>query len=185
MTDQKQAAFLPFHALNEFMRPDYRQAVVHNVLVGIPSLPDKQQSALNQAIKKMVQVPGFRNSLQAPAGIKVKPSIQAFEKSAAFVAQILSAWAEIHNDLRQQVYDLLTGRGWELLPADADRTKLPGFLTTWPKDEDFSVINKAFTDAYPETQATSDDVSLMTVWLAGRLPMEEEAPDSSEETSTE
>jgi hypothetical protein len=183
MMDQQQATFLPFHALNEFMRPDYRQGVVQSVMVGASSLPEKQLSALNQAIKKMVQVPGFRNSLQAPAAIKVKPAIHAFEKSAGFVAQILSAWAEIHSELRQQVYDLLTGRGWELLPVDADRTKLPGFLTTWPKNEDFSVINKAFTEVYPETQATTDDISLMAVWLAGRLPMEEEEPDGAEETS--
>lgn len=185
MVDQKQAAFLPFHALNEFMRPDYRQAVVQSVILGTPSLPEKQQSALNQAIKKMVQVPGFRNSTQAPAPVKVKPSIRAFEKSASFVALVLAAWSEINHELRQQVYELLTGRGWELLPTDADRTKLPGFLTTWPKDEDFSVINKAFTEAYPETQATPDDISLMAVWLAGRLPMEQEAPLDTETKETE
>jgi hypothetical protein len=178
--DQKQASFLPFNALNEFMRTDYRQSVVHAVVMHISALPENHQKAVNQAIKKMVQVPGFRNSLQAPAPMKVKPAVQAFEKSAAFVAVVLSAWAELNHDLRQQVFDLLTGRGWEVLPPDADRTKLPGFLTTWPKDDDFPVLNQAFSEIYPEAHASTDDVSLMAVWLAGRLPMEQEESEPVE-----
>jgi hypothetical protein len=171
--DSKQASFLPFNALNEFMRTDYRHSVVHSVIFNLSTLPDKQQAALNQSIKKMVQVPGFRNSLQAPAPLKVKPAISAFEKSPAFVALVLSAWSEINHDLRQRVYDLLVKRGWELLPQEADRTKLPGFLTTWPKEDDFSVLNQAYGETYPDQPATTDDVSLMVVWLAGRLPVEE------------
>jgi hypothetical protein len=179
--DPKQAAFLPFHALNEFMRTDYRQTVIHSVITRIPSLTENQQKAVNQAIKKMVQVPGFRNSLQAPAPMKVKPAIQAFEKSPAFVAVVLSAWAELNQVLRQQVFDLLVSRGWDVLPPDADRTKLPGFLTTWPKDDDFPILNQAFSETYPDAQASTDDVSLMAVWLAGRLPMEQVDSEPSEE----
>jgi hypothetical protein len=178
--DRKQASFLPFNALNEFMRTDYRQSVVHMVITNLPSLPEKQQSAVNQAIKKMVQIPGFRNSLQAPAPLKVRPAISVFEKSPAFVATVLSAWAEINHGLRQRVYDLLVKRGWEILPADADRTKLPGFLITWPKEDDFSVLNQVYGEIYPDQPATTDDVSLMAVWLAGRLPVEEVDSKSSE-----
>lgn len=172
--DKKQVSFLPFSALNEFMRPDYRLKVIQETLGNLNALPEKQQSQVNQAVKKLVQVPGFRNSLQAPTPLKVKPAAKSFEKSASFVAVILSAWSDLQPDLRQQVFDLLTSRGWELLPIEADRTKLPGFLTTWPKDEDFSVLNQAFRDAQPETTASEDDVSLMAVWLAGRLPLDEE-----------
>ena len=175
--DEKKVSFLPFHALNEFMRPEYRQGVVHAVITGLPGLPEKQQAAVNQLIKKLVQIPGFRNALQAPSPLKVKPAIKTFEKSPAFVAAVLSAWTEMHPDLRQQVYDLLVARGWEVLPVDADRTKLPGFLTTWPANEDFSVLNQAFHETYPDVEASSDDVSLMAVWLAGRLPMETGAPE--------
>ncbi len=179
--DQKNVSFLPYHAINEFMRPEYRQSVIHAVITGLPNLPEKQQSAVNQMIKKMVQIPGFRNSLQAPAPLKVKPAIKTFEKNPAFVAALLSAWAELHTGLRQQVYDLLVRRDWEVLPPDADRTKLPGFLTTWPGNEDFSVLNKAFQETYPDAEVSSDDVSLMAVWLAGRLPME---TSSAEEPSS-
>jgi hypothetical protein len=68
------------------------------------------------------------------------------------------------------VYDLLVARGWELLPPEADRTVLPGFLTKWPKGETFEVLNEVFLKMYPGTQASDDDISLMVVWLSGRLP---------------
>ncbi len=64
-------------------------------------------------------------------------------------AAILSAWAEIHSGLRSQVHELLASRGWEILPPEADRTRLPGFIPSWPKEEDFEKLITAFKDTYP------------------------------------
>ncbi|MBM4421993.1 MAG: hypothetical protein FJ030_01210 [Chloroflexi bacterium] len=164
------AEFLPFHALNEFMRDDYRLAVVRSALAALPKLPDHFRAPIDKWTKQIVRVPGFRNSLQAPTPLRAGPTAEAFQKSPELVAAILAAWAEAHTDLRSKVFDLLTGRGWEVLPPDADRTKLPGFLPQWPNGEDFDVINKAYATAHPADGASTDDVSLMVVWLSGRLP---------------
>jgi hypothetical protein len=162
--------FLPFHALNDFMRPDFRLEVVRTTLNALSDLPENFRSPIDRLTKKVVHVPGFRNSVKAPTPLKVRPMAEAFEKSPDLVAAILSAWAEVHTVLRQQVYDLLIARGWEVLPPETDRTKLPGFLTRWPKGEDFDVLNAAFEEKYPETKSNNDEISLMIVWLSSRLP---------------
>ncbi len=180
--NDKNVSFLPFNALNEFMRPDYRQIVIQSTLQAFPDLPESHQSALNRLTKKHVQIPGFRNSTAAPIPVRLKPVIRAFEKSAEMTAAVLSAWTETKPEIRQQVYDLLKARNWELLPPEADRTKLPGFLTSWPKGEDFSILNEAFTQAYPGASASTDDVSLMVVWLSGRLPYDQEGEAEEPET---
>jgi hypothetical protein len=69
------------------------------------------------------------------------------------------------------VYDLLVSLDWEVLPPEADHTKLPGFLPQWPYGQDFDQINLAFNDKYPASQVDKDDVSLMVVWVGGRLPV--------------
>ncbi len=183
MNNQNKASFIPFHALNEFMRIDYRQSVVQTVLLSFQGLPDDVQTTIIRLTKKLVQVPGFRNSAAAPAQMRVKPTIRAFEKSPEMVAAILNGWALTKPELRQRVFDLLTARGWELLPPEADRSKLPGFLTHWPDGEDFSIVNKAFSESNPDFPSTTDDVSLMVVWLSGRLPIDSPTEgDANEET---
>ena len=169
--------FLPFHAINEFMRPGYRTQVVRTTLTSLPDLPENFRLPIDQVTRAIVQVPGFRNSAKAPLGKRVKPTSDAFEKSPHLVAAILSAWAEAHPDLRQQVYDLLLERGWELLPPSADRTQLPGFFTTWPNGESFEHLTQAFNEKYPGVEVDSDDISLMIVWLSVRLPYQFDEAD--------
>lgn len=172
MNKDKEVSFLPFHAINEFMTDEYRDAVVRSVLLADDLLPDELSNSIDRFVKKSVTIPGFRNSAKAPAQLRVKPTIESFQKNPALVAAILAAWAEIHTALRQQVFNLLIARGWEILPVDADRTKLPGFLTKWPKGEDFEALYQAYTTAHPEATTEMNDASLMVVWLSGRLPYE-------------
>jgi hypothetical protein len=183
MTDQA-AEFLPFHALNEFMRDDYRHSVVRTALNALPKLPKHFSAPIDNLTKQIVRVPGFRNSLQAPTPMKVGPMADAFQKSPELVAAILAAWAEVHTELRSRVFELLKGRGWEISPPDADRTKLPGFLTHWPKGEDFDALNKVYAEAHPGEEVSADDVSLMVVWLSGRLPYQVEGEDNADENET-
>ena len=172
MSDSTQVQFVPFHAINQFMLADYRQEVIHKVLANLDQLPAERVSKINNLIRKHVKLHGFRNSLQAPLPIRVKGSNAVFEKHPDFTAQILMAWGELNSPLRQQVYDLLKERNWELLPADTDRTILPGFLVRWPKAETYEVLDAAFQAKYPEAQARDYDIRLMVVWLAGRLPFD-------------
>ena len=60
MTD-KTAQFIPFHALNEFMRHDYRLTVIRAALNALPNLPGHFRSPIDKLTKQIVRVPGFRN----------------------------------------------------------------------------------------------------------------------------
>ncbi len=186
--------FLPFHAINEYMRPDFRLKVIRETLNAQPILEEHLARELNQKIKNYVTVPGFRSSEKAPALVKVLPTSKAFEKSPDLVAVILACWAEIQSDLRSQAFTLLKERKWHIFPENEeissavsiieaikewpvfpttmDRTKLPGFYIHWPKGEDFDILYKTFSELFPDSDASIDKVSLMVVWLAMRLPFQ-------------
>lgn len=180
MTDSQKAQFLPFHAINEFMRNDYRLTVVRAALTALPTLPEPLRRPVEQLTKKLVKVPGFRHSDKAPARVRVIPTAEAFEKHPELVAAILAAWAEAHPDLRQKVAELLKARHWEFFPLEVERQKLPGFGIKWPKGESFEILVQAFQEMFPGDPTSSDDICLMIVWVANRLPYpdleEEEAP---------
>jgi len=146
MTDHK-AHFLPFHAVNEFLLPEYRLKIIQQAFAELNHLSEERRSAISRLVKRHVQVSGFRNSALAPAPVKARAAVSNFEKSAEFAAQIMSAWYELHPELAKKVNDLLTAREWKLLPLEVDRSKLPGFLTHWPKEETFEVLDDAY--AYP------------------------------------
>ena len=172
MENNKTTQFLPFNAINEFMLPEYRLTVIQSVFQNFDQLPSSLQRELHQAQKKYLKIPGFRNSALAPIPLKVRNSVSAFEKSPEFVAKILSAWKALHEELSGKVCQVLGDMGWEILPVEADRAKLPGFLITWPKTDTYEVIEARFEEAYPEHGYEENDVRLMVVWMGGRLPYE-------------
>ena len=186
------AEFLPFHAINEFMRPDFRLAVVRETLTSQSNLPKALSDELDEKIKKRVTVPGFRSSDKAPALMKVLPTSKAFEKNPDIVAVILTCWVELQLELRDQVYQLLKTLNWKFIdesegfnienfsielikewpifPISLNRTKLPGFYTHWPKGEDFDLLYNKYSELFSEAKYSIDKVSLMAVWLSMRLP---------------
>jgi hypothetical protein len=168
--NNKNVQFYPYHVINEYMVPEYRQNVIHTVFIQLEKLSSSRRSTILNLVKRMINVPGFRNSSLAPLSLRIKGANKTFESNPDFVAQVLSAWCELNLDLAGQVYQLLRGRNWVLLPVEADRTKIPGFLMNWPEGESYEVINPAFTQSWPESKASEDDVRLMVVWLSGRLP---------------
>ena len=170
MEKDKQMQFLPFHALNEFMRDDFRLGVLRMVMAGMPKLSKAVGSGLNRMVKKLVQVPGFRNSSLAPAAIKAKNAVKAFESSPAFTGLVLAAWTELQPELAGQMHSLLESRGWKVLPLEADRTKMPGFMVQWPQEDDFDTVYAAFREVNADSEASDDDLGLMAVWISGRLP---------------
>lgn len=178
MEDNK-VKFLPFHAINEFMLADYRSSVMMSVMKSLDQLDAGRRRKIDQLIKKYVKVPGFRNSVKAPPVVKAKASIETFEKHPDFVSQILEAWSQINSSLRENTHKLLVSRNWEILPVDADRTKLPGFLPKWPSGEDFDKLTQAFSEMFPDFRIQDYDISLMVVWISGRLPYGQEDQDDS------
>jgi hypothetical protein len=174
MSDENNSkmAFIPFNAINEFMRADYRIILLRSVLNALPALSNETQKSVNRLTKKHVKVPGFRNSAKAPASVKAVSMVKPFEKEPKLVATILSAWAETNADLKEQIYEILADSGWKLLPIHANRSRLPGFLTQWPAEDDYEVLYGKYEDKYPDSNYGIDDVSLMAVWLSVRLPVE-------------
>jgi hypothetical protein len=185
MSNEKQARFIPFHAINEFMLPEYRLKLVQEVFGNFDRLSEERQSAINRLVKKLVKVAGFRNSTLAPAALKSRASVSAFERSPEMVAQICQAWFELHTDLAAKVVAFLQSRGWEVLPVEADRAVLPGFLTRWPEKDNFVTLDDAFAEAYPEETTHGYDLNMMIVWVSGRLPVELVAEESENLPSEE
>jgi hypothetical protein len=175
--DDKTTQFLPFHAINEFMRDDYRSQVIRSTLNVLSTLPAEYRDPVDRMTKKNVQVPGFRISTKAPVSLRLKPTIDSFAKNPQMSAAILSAWAETHQSLRSQVHELLATRGWEILPPEADRAKLPGFIPNFPEDEDFEKLIIGFKEKYPLLDTSDDDISLMVVWVSDRLPYHSASED--------
>ncbi|NSW52006.1 MAG: hypothetical protein HPY85_05840 [Anaerolineae bacterium] len=170
---KKQAQFLPWSAINAFMLPDFQLEVLSDVLGHYELLTSEQRSSLNQMIKKGVKVNGFRNAIQAPLMIRARGSVELFEKNAHFAYLVLSSWCSLYPALREAIHQFLTERGWLLLPHDTDRSVIPGFLTQWPKEDEFEVLTPAFRERFPEmTEVSDNQISLMEVWLSGRLPYE-------------
>ena len=168
----EKAQFIPFNAINEFMLTDFRRSVISETLSKLDEASEGKQRAIRELIRRTVKVQGFRNSAQAPLQMKVKGAISTFEKSPEFVKNVLQAWSEVNKDTCGQVHAFLTERNWKVLPVDADRSLLPGFLTRWPEAEQFEVLVKAYREKYPDSNATDNEISLMIVWIAGRLPVE-------------
>jgi hypothetical protein len=181
--DDKRISYFPFHAINEYMLPEFRLNVITAVLRDLEKLPGERKSTLNNMIKRNVTVPGFRNSAAAPLAVKVRGAITTFERRPEFAAQILQGWAELHAELRDKIFSVLQTRSFEaVLPAEADRTKLSGFMTTWPKAETYEALDEAFYAAYPGDTTSTDDIRLMVVWLVNRLPYDLFEEDDIEET---
>ncbi len=132
----------------------------------------------NSLTKQLLQVPGFRNAAQAPAGLKARNSVKPFEKSPEFTAQVLQCWAEIKKELANEVYDLLIEKGWEILPVDTNRTALPGFIPEWPEGELYDTLDQIYAQKYPGKEIDLNDLRLMAVWLSGRLPINDDAAES-------
>lgn len=165
-------SYLPFHAINEFMLTDYRKEVIKNVLANLSRLTEILQREINSLVRKYASIQGFRNSSQAPLMLKVNGSVQVFEKNPQFVAAILNGWQQLNKELAIDIAQFLIGRSWKILPIEADRSKLPGFMTKWPEAESFELLISEFNAGHTSHTASDNDITLMIVWLSNRLPYE-------------
>ena len=163
--------YLPFHAINEFMRDDYRLAVISEVLTNQDKLAAEKRSILGKIISRYVTVQGFRNGNLAPVGRKAKGTATLFERSPELVAVVVESWSRLHEELAKIVFEVLTEREWnDLQPLEFDRSQLPGFLIHWPKTDTFEELIKAVYEKGPELNESDDNISLMAVWIGNRLP---------------
>jgi hypothetical protein len=176
--NNQEIEFLPFAAINNFMLPEYRSQVLGKVFSGLSRQTNRNAGMLKSLIKKYIRVPGFRDSSHAPALLIARNADQAFEESSDFAARTIACWADLNQGLAGEVFALLNERKWEeILPLDADRAAMPGFLTRWPENESFDTILASYKEKFPDAKSEDNDISLMTVWLSGRLPFYSEAEE--------
>jgi hypothetical protein len=178
--DNQEMQFLPFAAINSFMLDDYRTRVLGKVINSLARQTNRNAGVLKSLIRRYIQVPGFRDASKAPAALIARNAESTFEKASDFAAFTIAVWTDLNPTLAGEVHAVLTERSWpELLPVEADRTQMPGFYTTWPEGETFETVLKAYHEKYPESTTEDYDISLMTVWLGGRLPFDEEPEEET------
>ena len=163
-------SLLPLISLNVFLLPDFRREILTTVLNQKDDLSPEIKQELRQAIKEFVKISGFRNPLAAPQALQVRAMESPFEKESRFVKAILSSWADINSDLQAKVYSVLPELGFEpndQAPFYPDPEN--AFAVAWPEDLSFEMLADLVKQK-TETDASSNEISLMTVWLTGRLP---------------
>jgi len=170
MSDEKKIEYIPFNAVNEFMREDFRLLVLQEVFNKLELCTSMQRQLILRLFSKGVQISGFRNSGLAPLPIKIKNSTTLFERSAEFAGTIMECWSNLHGELKETMLPILSERGWNPPPIALDRSRLPGFQIVWPKTDTFDSLIKSIHDSQPNLQESDDNISLMAVWVGNRLP---------------
>lgn len=170
MSDDKKIEYIPFNAVNEFMREDFRLLVLQEVFSKLEQCTAMQRQLILRLFSKGVQISGFRNSGLAPLPIKIKNSTTLFERSAEFAGTIMECWSNLHSKLKEAMFTVLSERDWNPHPIALDRSRLPGFQIVWPKADTFDSLIKSIQDSQPNLQESDDNISLMAVWVGNRLP---------------
>lgn len=183
MNEEKKIQYLPFHAVNEFMRDDYRLTVLQEVFSNLDRCTILQRQLITRLVSRGLQIPGFRNSSQAPVSMRIKHSVSLFEKSAEFAATVIESWSNLHYELKKLTVPLLTERGWNPHPVEVDRSLLPGFMIDWPKTDTFEVLIKTIREAQPSLDESDDNICLMAVWMGNRLPYDLFVGEKAEEVN--
>jgi mannose-6-phosphate isomerase class I len=168
-------SLLPMISLNVYLLPEFRRDIFTTVVDHWDIFSPEKKRELTQAIKEFVKISGFRNPLAAPQPLLVRAMEAPFEKESRFVKTILSAWAEVNSDLQAKIEPLLSEFGFEtngqaLLYPDPDNA----FLVGWPEELSFEKLADLLKQK-SNLEASPDEISLMTVWLTGRLPGSEPA----------
>ena len=172
-------SLLPLISLNVFLLPDFRREILTTVLDQKDDLSPEIKQEFRQAIKEFVKISGFRNPLAAPQALQVRAMESPFEKESRFVKAILSSWADINSDLQAKVQAVLPELGFEpndQAPLYPDPEN--AFAVGWPEDLSFEKLADLVKQK-TETDASSNEISLMTVWLTGRLPGSEPTTEQS------
>ncbi|MBP6068862.1 MAG: hypothetical protein KA465_01225 [Anaerolineaceae bacterium] len=172
-------SLLPLISLNVFLLPDFRREILTTVLDQKDNLSPEIKQEFRQAIKEFVKISGFRNPLAAPQALQVRAMESPFEKESRFVKAILSSWADINSDLQAKVQAVLHELGFEpnvQAPLYPDPEN--AFAVGWPEDLSFEKLADLVKQK-TETDASSNEISLMTVWLTGRLPGSEPTTEQS------
>jgi hypothetical protein len=173
------SSLLPMISLNVFLLPDFRREILSTVLNEKETLSSENKRELTHAIREFVKISGFRNPLAAPQALQVRAMESPFEKESRFIKAILSSWADINSDLQANLQSVIPELDFEpndQAPLYPDPEN--AFALGWPEDLSFEKLADLVKQK-KEIDASSDAISLMTIWLTGRLPGSEPAGEQS------
>jgi len=163
---------LPFKSINVYIEREYLEKVAKNILEGVGNLKKEEQIGFSQNFRKYVSVLGFRNPLRAPLSLQVNAYASVFEEKEEVIPFSLTTWAKVNNDLADEVQGWLESEGWEDLALARDFEEDSGFVADWPDDISFDQVEENFQKAHPDFEFDRDDLILMVLWIAGKLPKE-------------
>jgi hypothetical protein len=163
---------LPFKSINVYIERDYLEKVTKNVLEGFGKLSKEEQIQFSQNFRKYVSVLGFRNPLRAPLSLQINAYASAFEEKEEVIPFSLTTWAKVNHNLAEKVLSWLKSEGWEDLALAREYEEDSGFVADWPDDISFDQVEEQFQKAHPDFEFDRDDLILMVLWIAGKLPIE-------------
>ena len=163
---------LPFKSINVYIEREYLEKVAKNILEGVGNLQKEEQIGFSQNFRKYVSVLGFRNPLRAPLSLQVNAYTSAFEEKEEVIPFSLTTWAKVNLALAEEVKSWLDSEGWEDLALARDFEENSGFIADWPDDITFEQVEENFQKAHPDFEFDRDDLILMVLWIAGKLPKE-------------
>jgi hypothetical protein len=163
---------LPFISINVFIERDYLEKVTKNILEGFGKLSKEEQIKFSQNFRKYVSVLGFRNPLRAPLSLQINAYASAFEEKEEVIPFSLTTWAKVNDKLAEKVMSWLNSEGWEDLALAREFEEDSGFVADWPDALSFDQVEEKFQKAHPGFEYDRDDLILMVLWIAGKLPLD-------------
>jgi hypothetical protein len=161
-----------YRAINVYVEREHLEDVLERILKGINSLSKPEQIEFIKKFKQYVKVNGFRNPTMAPLPLRVNAYAIAFEDKDETVPFTLSTWTKINPDLANEVKSWLEDKGWEDLALVREYDEDGGFKSDWPEDFGSEDLIADFQKDHPESSFEPDDITLMALWVSGKLPRE-------------
>jgi hypothetical protein len=162
--------YKPMVGLNVYLEPYFRSEIIEKVYANIPELSDEIRRDLIRLTKDELKVPGFRNPMLAPLALRIRAAEKKFEKDSNFVKQILASWSDLHRYLLNDSLESLKTLGFNILDT---ATEYPdpenAFYIGWPEGINYKTIHEELSKN-PDNKLTSDENSLLCIWLTGYLP---------------
>jgi len=150
----------PFLLLSERISKGFRERLVRDVLERRAGLSLPHRSFFDEVLRK-VRVSGFRSLQQAPQPLQARILASVIVRSNHVAGTVLSAWAELNNELQGSCREFLESRG---IPSVGPEELPIGLSETWSWDGAIELA-EAFHETHPDSAKT--DVALMVSWLTG------------------
>ncbi len=171
---------IPLSVIFGTLDPEYSEKVVGRALEFRDEASDSVQSRLNSAIRDSVKIDGFRDASKAKPDQLRRPVLSqiVLEDDGRLSGEVLKAWAESHEKLRDLVAEHLISQS---VPAEGPDFQARRFNSVWPESE-WEGERDVITAGHDDLDET--DVALMLCYVSGRFPRPDDADKAEIESPT-